>query len=172
MNILNVIYSVQLGLGYTPNIVCFISAILYMSYYILDCLDGKQARRLKVGSSLGYIMDHNLDSFSLVLMTLSSINIMQVDHPYYSLLVYLFTSVPFFLANWEEYETDMMDLPAINGIDEGAFLMTGLFLITSFIGGDYWKQKINLFGNGELYTLNHSMSFIVLSITLLYCLIK
>lgn len=172
MNLLNLLFSNQLGLGYTPNIVCLLSGILYLLYYILDCLDGKQARRLKVGSPLGYIMDHNLDSFSLIMITLSAINIMQIDVPKYSLLVYLFTTVPFFLANWEEYITGMMDLPAINGIDEGAFLISGLFIFTYFKGQDFWTQEFNIFSSKDKYMLNHTTVLIVLVFSITYCLIK
>lgn len=142
MNIITTYYSGLSQSNHLPNWVPFIAGVLYLAYHILDCCDGKQARRLKVGSPLGFFMDHNLDSFSLILITISSINIMKVDNLLISLVVYLMTTFSFFFATWEEFHTGVMDLPAFNGVDEGAFTMAGLFFFTSFVGTSFWTNTI------------------------------
>lgn len=160
MNVITTYYSGLSSSEDLPSWVPFIAGVLYLSYHILDCCDGKQARRLKAGSPLGFIMDHNLDSFSLILITISSINIIKVDSLIFSLLVYYMTTFSFFFATWEEYHTEVMDLPAFNGVDEGAFLMSGLFFFTSFVGTSFWSQII--FG----YKLNNILasSFLILCV--------
>jgi ethanolaminephosphotransferase len=138
--------------------------ILYFTYYFLDCSDGKQARRLGLSSPLGFIMDHNLDSFSLVLLTLTAMNVVQMVTPIEVLITYLMSSIPFFIATWEEYVTGVMEMPSFSGVDEGAVLCSSLFIISGLLGETFWSSK--------LYGIKHNMilitCFTIISIFFMY----
>lgn len=134
-------YSGLDGSGIVPNWACIVTAVMYIIYHLLDCCDGKQARRIKAGSPLGFIMDHNLDSFSLVLLTIAFINIFRWKSPIHIFMTYAVASIPFFIATLEEYHTGIMDLPRINGVDEGMYLLSSLFLFTGYVGSMFWEEN-------------------------------
>lgn len=113
-----------------------------MTYYFLDCSDGKQARRLGLSSPLGFIMDHNLDSFSLVLLTLTATNIIQMTTPVEVMLTYLIISIPFFITTWEEYVTGVMEMPSFSGVDEGAVVTSSLFFISGLLEEGFWSKSV------------------------------
>ena len=169
MNLLTIYYSGLDGKEYIPNHIIFICGILYLTYHFLDICDGKQARKLKAGSPLGYIMDHNLDSFSTVLIMISAMNILRVTDIRFAVVCYLMTSIPFFIATWEEYQTGVMNLPCFNGVDEGAFINSGLFIFTSIVGPKFWENKIE-FLNGVQY--NYALLVGVLVICIIFTLIS
>lgn len=144
LNSLILFYSSTNGTENLPNSIIVLCGLLYLSYHILDCCDGKQARRLKKGSPLGYFMDHNLDSFTTVLLLISSMSIFRFTNNFHRLIVYSSGTIPFFLATIEEYHTGIMNLPSINGVDEGAFIGAGFFIFTGIVGGEFWERKVIL----------------------------
>ena len=150
MNLLTLYYSGLDGKEYIPNHIIFIYGILYITYHFLDICDEKQARKLKAGSPLGYIMDHNLDSFSTVVIMISDMNILRITDIRFAVILYLMTSIPFFISTWEEYQIVIMNLPCFNGVDEGAFISSGLFIFTSIVCPKFWENTIE-FLNGVQY---------------------
>lgn len=170
LNLLTLYFNGFDSTGTIPDSIILICGCLYMSYHILDCCDGKQARRLKKGSPLGYIMDHNLDSFSTVLLSISSTSIVRLNNPIFKLVIFCVCTITFFIATWEEYQTGAMNLPSINGVDEGAFFMTGLFLFTGFVGSSFWENRISDFPIKSLngYHYNEAFTIIVLVICIIF----
>lgn len=57
--------------GDVPRWVPLFSAFAVVSYTILDCLDGKQARRTGTSSPLGQLFDHGCDALSVNLLLAS-----------------------------------------------------------------------------------------------------
>ncbi len=55
-------------------------------------------------------------------------------------------AIPFFLCTLEEYFLDSLDLPCINGVNEGVLLVAGTFVFTAIVGQDFWLTNIH--GNG------------------------
>ncbi len=96
-------------------------------------------------------MDHNLDSFSLVLLTLSATNIIRMITPIEVLLTYLMISLPFFLATWEEYVTGVMEMPSFSGVDEGAVLCSTLFIVSGLLGEGFWSTLIFGYKKNKMY---------------------
>jgi len=55
--------------------------------------------------------------------------------------------VPFYLNNWEQYVTGEMNLPIINGINEGTYIIFFLECLVGFIGQDFLvKNKYEILG--------------------------
>jgi ethanolaminephosphotransferase len=59
-------------------------------------------------------------------------------------------ALPFYLNTWEEYYTGELNLPVLNGVNEGAIIAAFFMHLTGFLGRDFWFYK--LFG---LIQLNH-----------------
>lgn len=53
-----------------PDWFCYMVAACYLTYRILDEMDGKQARRTGNSSPLGLLFDHGCDSMTASLFTL------------------------------------------------------------------------------------------------------
>lgn len=138
-------YSGPTGNGDIPGIVCILSGVLFYSYHILDLCDGKQARRTKNSSPLGMLVDHGCDTLSTFLLTTSFCCIVKLEGTYFLLLTWYIISFPFFLALWEENITGRLDLPIINGANEGNLIASVLMIVTAFIGQDKWLVKHSFF---------------------------
>jgi ethanolaminephosphotransferase len=54
--------------GSLPSWVLIFMAVLYMTYYFLDQLDGKHARNTGQSSPLGLLMDHGCDAVTTFLV--------------------------------------------------------------------------------------------------------
>lgn len=145
-----------------PSWACFACASLYFIYYFLDVSDGKQARKLNKSSPLGFIMDHNLDSVSIVLITITAANIIQMKTPIEVVALYLMCTVPFYIATWEEYVTGIMELPMISGVDEGCFVTNTIFIFTGLVGANFWNNA---------YIFDIQLKLILLSIFIGICVV-
>lgn len=87
-------------------------------------------------------MDHNLDSLSLIFITLTAANIIQMRTPVEVVAIYLMCTIPFYLATWEEYVTGIMELPFISGVDEGCFVTNSVFIFTGLVGASFWVDTV------------------------------
>ena len=79
INILCNIYGGLDGKGIIPGWVCVFSALLYITYHLLDLMDGKHARNTKNSSPLGLLMDHGCDAITTFLFLMSFGNIIQLS---------------------------------------------------------------------------------------------
>lgn len=151
------------GKGDIPGFIIILSSFLYMTYYFLDNIDGKQARRTQSSSPLGLLMDHGCDALTTFLFSMSIGSILKLEGPFWYSIIWLMTSITFFFATWEEYQTDTMDLPLINGVDEGAFLAFFVMMMTGFLGQGFWLSTIGMFG--QQVQINHIVvtTFLLLS---------
>ena len=83
---------------------------------MLDGIDGKQARRTGTSSPLGELVDHGVDSWTVMLQTVAAASIFGRGHPYgisSNTLFFLlfFTSIQFINSHWEKYNTGILFLP-------------------------------------------------------------
>lgn len=137
------VFSGSDGKGHIPGIILLICGIFNYTYYTLDNCDGKQARRTKNSTPLGMLVDHNLDSLTTVLLTIAMVSVMGVaDSPWGYLLIFYVGMVPFFLCTWEELHVGSLNLPCINGADEGNHIFSLVMIFTAFVGQDFWKTSI------------------------------
>jgi phosphatidylglycerophosphate synthase len=138
---------------------CYIYGAFYIIYHLLDNCDGKQARNLKLSSPLGFFMDHNLDSFSLICMTITGMNVLHFETPLQHLMLYISTSLPFYSCTWEEYTTGHLEIPYLSGVDEGAYLCAGLFIFTGYVGQDFLNSIYFLGVSNKLLVITLACSF-------------
>lgn len=141
------------------------TGVLYFSYHIFDILDGKHARRTGMSSSLGLLMDHGVDALVTFLFTMSLGSVIKLSGPIWYVLLWLMVSVTFFFNTWEEYETDVLDFPIINGVSEGTLFAVATCISTAFLGQDFWLQTYDFYG---LYKYNQLMVLGAFSISLLF----
>lgn len=105
-------------------------------YYIknLDNIDGKQARKTNNSSPLGLLFDHGCDSLILMFQGISLAIALQFGNSFYSVMVYLIGTFPFYFTTLEEYYTNQINLPLINGPNEGCLLIASFFIFTGVFG--------------------------------------
>jgi len=124
-----------------PSWLYFAGAISLFVYQTLDAVDGKQARRIGASSPLGQLMDHGCDC----LCSLSHHSqVMVVLLPGPSLLPMLvMTSLMtgFYLAQWEEYFTGVLNTSAGPfGVTELQKTVMALLLLAGSLGGDALEE--------------------------------
>ena len=120
---------------------CLLLAFGYFSYVvlllplqILDCVDGKHARRTKNSSPLGLLFDHGADACNTVLIVMSLAALFQAGNGWPLHLLFVPVISGFFFATLEEYYTGKLDLPSINAVSDGAVLILVIHLISAFAG--------------------------------------
>ncbi len=104
----------------------------------MDALDGKQARRTKNSTPLGQLFDHGCDAVSMCCFAMlgGSITRTGADSPFF--LAFFFSSlIAFYLAQWEEYWTGVIDLGEV-GVTEGQLLGLLLYVVAIFVGTDIY----------------------------------
>ncbi|XP_075232166.1 ethanolaminephosphotransferase 1-like [Lycorma delicatula] len=136
-----------------PRWVYLATAISIFVAYTLDGIDGKQARRTSTSGPLGELFDHGLDSWTAVLIPVCLYSVFgRTDFSvppirYYYICWNVFLT--FYLSHWEKYNTGVLYLPW--GYDLSMLGTTGVFLITFFLGHEWWKFNVyNNFSTGHL----------------------
>ncbi|KAF5225257.1 hypothetical protein ECC02_001804 [Trypanosoma cruzi] len=121
-----------------PSFVFILCALSLMAYTFLDNLDGHQARRTRMASPLGLIIDHGCDSFNSIILSLS-ISASTLAGPTWKTWTFLLCMMTgFFMNTWEEYYLGELLLPLINGANEGVMAAVGVYLFTAWMGGPQW----------------------------------
>ena len=140
-------YYTKLKGGEIPSWACFFSAFCYLIYQILDNIDGKQARRTNSSSPLGLLVDHGTDSCTTFFITCGLGSILALNTIQQFILLWIMIIVPFYLNNWEQYVTGEMNLPFINGINEGTYIIFFLECLVGFKGQNFLTDiKYEFFG--------------------------
>jgi hypothetical protein len=106
---------------------------------------------------LGLLVDHGTDACTTFFITCGLGSILALETIYQYILLWIMIIVPFYLNNWEEYVTGIMNLPFINGINEGTFIIVFLECLVGSIGHDFLIRKIYIFF-GEYIQFNTFMS--------------
>ena len=66
-------------------------------------------------------------------------------------MLWLVAALPFFFSTLEEYYTDCLYLPPINGVNEGGLFAVLTMVFTGFVGNDFWANSVILFGEEFIY---------------------
>jgi len=146
--------------GSVPAWMCFLAAIGQFLYIIFDNADGKQARKTGTSSPLGLLFDHGCDAVNTFVAGATLLTVVQFGNTLNAMIAYLIVIAPFYMATWEEYYTDHLTLPIINGPNEGITGVISLFIISGVFGNDIWIQK--MFG----YQVNEFALFIFVLMSL------
>lgn len=85
------------------------------------------------------LFDHQTDSLVLIIQSLNLAQVMQLGTDSIATpLVFITASIPFFTTTLEEYYTNVLYLPCINGAAEGCFMVSLVFIFTGCVGNDWW----------------------------------
>lgn len=117
-------------------------SFLYMTWLILDNIDGKQARRTRTSSPLGLLFDHQVDALNVTITTTYFANLLMAPH--HALTYWFIGALPFYFTTWEETYTGSMQFPFISAASDGCLffgILTFLFywmLPETFIHNSLW----------------------------------
>jgi ethanolaminephosphotransferase len=161
---LTLIFNPDLGPN-GPTWLHFLSGINIFLYQTLDNMDGKQARRTGSSSALGMVFDHGCDSLNASLSAPVIASVLGLGWTVPGIFFCLLSGfVPFYIATWESYYTDRMDIPVINGPTEGLLIASSMCFLSFVHGPAWWHQtsvqvpvtyfpSLNTLGDGVDYFL-------------------
>jgi ethanolaminephosphotransferase len=129
--------------GDVPSWLCILAGVGQITYMIFDNADGKQARKTKASSPLGLLFDHGCDAMNTFISGLSLFTVLQFGNSSGALIGYVITFGSFFLATWEEYYTESLDLPIFNGANEGLVGVASFFIISGIFGTQIWTIEVH-----------------------------
>jgi ethanolaminephosphotransferase len=128
--------------GPIPSWICFTAAGCNVLYMVLDNADGKQARKTGTSSPLGQLFDHNCDAKNTFLVGINLFAAVQFGNGIYSIIGYIVAFYVFFMAIWEEYWVESLNLPWFNGPNEGLMGLNILFVVTGIMGTEFWTRQL------------------------------
>lgn len=123
---------------------CYIlAAVCLLAYQTLDGVDGKQARRTGSSSPLGQLFDHGCDALSLgCVLVLSMCAVFSGVTPL-TLVGANGMSLMFFVAQWEEYHTGVLNVSnGYFGISEGQLILAAVLVAAPWTGPGYWHESL------------------------------
>ena len=149
--------------GPVSSMTAYMMGLCYLCYVLSDNCDGKQARRTGSTSPLGMLLDHGLDSLTVVLNTFILGRIVQIgDSPLIGVIAMTVSTMPFYYAMLEQYYTGTFILPVVNGVDDGSVgyiiccILCGLY-VPDFWLTEYGRPELGIpklrLGHWLLYTL-------------------
>lgn len=119
------------------------------AYQTLDALDGKQARRLGIGSPLGEMVDHGCDAVSATIVQFGiscCVCIPRSDGSHFLLSPYMQSTLCssmvvmcFYLAMWDQQRTGQFVMGAINGPTEGLLVSASIFLLRGLVPSEVFS---------------------------------
>ncbi|PIA57511.1 hypothetical protein AQUCO_00600317v1 [Aquilegia coerulea] len=139
--------SALLGYIYSPHLdsppprwVHVAHGLLLFLYQTFDAVDGKQARRTNSSSPLGELFDHGCDALACALEALAFGSTAMCGGDVF--WFWVISAVPFYGATWENYFTNTLTLPVLNGPTEGLMLIYMSHLFTAIVGAEWWSQHL------------------------------
>ena len=130
----------QTSSTHAPAWVWLWSAIAIFMYQTFDALDGKQARRIKAGSSVGEIVDHSADAVTTIFVQYLLTSAIFRDETARGFTLSMMVFAGFFVSHWEHYVTHLFYLGYVNAPTEGLLMSAGLFGLTGFFGPQLWAD--------------------------------
>lgn len=115
-------------------------------------------------------MDHGCDALTTFLFTMSLGSTLKLEGAFWLSIIWFMASINFFYATWEEYQTDVFDLPYFNGVDEGAYIAFGFMIFTGIVGQEFWLNKAII--NNTLFLYNELVVGSAFLISLLFSLVN
>lgn len=111
-----------------PDWTVLLSGYCLIAYYTFDCMDGKQARRTGTSSPLGQLFDHGVDCICNLCFVSSIFGLVMMSSQW-ALLIQCSLQFTFYMAQWEEYHTGILQHSVGNvGVTETNYGL-GLFTI-------------------------------------------
>ncbi len=112
-------------------------------YTLLDCLDGKQARRTGTSSPLGQLFDHGCDALSVNMLLANIACSLSIGCSWAHALGNLGVMFTWVLAQWEEYHTGLMLYGnSFYGVLECNYTLASVHLVTLALGPEFWRTPL------------------------------
>lgn len=128
-----------------PRWVYLLCAVSIFWYQTMDALDGKQARRTGTSSPLGELFDHGCDAMSTTLIGLTLACTLRLGSGWFFFAVTLSSYCVFFMAQWEEFQTGVMELGYMN-VTEIQLLICGFYAACYVWGSEFWVGEVTILG--------------------------
>ncbi|KFD58119.1 hypothetical protein M513_00882 [Trichuris suis] len=139
------------GTNWPSRWVWLLLSVSTVTYFFLDGMDGKQARRVDYSGPAGELLDHGLDSLMTILEPIALITVFNKDK--YSipihrhLLLCFMIQLTFLLAHWERKVTSIFYMPW--STDLSHYVLTLLYFFFFLVGSPkvlklYLIRRINL----------------------------
>ncbi|RSH90063.1 hypothetical protein EHS25_001396 [Saitozyma podzolica] len=127
-----------------PRAVYISWAIGLFAYQSMDAIDGKQARRLGMGSALGEMFDHGCDAINTTLEVILCSHALGLGRSWWTVASQVATLCNFYASTWEEYHTGTLYLSAFSGPVEGILMICCIYLVTALhpMGPAFWAQPL------------------------------
>ncbi|EGR30174.1 hypothetical protein IMG5_139110 [Ichthyophthirius multifiliis] len=152
-----------------PKWLIIFTGIMHLVYMNFDNMDGKQARKTGNSSPLGLLIDHGCDALIVTIQGMSLSACVGFGNSYLMYSLNLCGSVPFFITTLDEYYTDIMYLPLINGAAEGCFSIGVVYLFTAYMGNEYWlKDSIWGLKNNSITVIGFYAASVFATLNILY----
>lgn len=135
--LLSYIYSPHLN-SVPPRWLHFVHGLLLFLYQTFDAVDGKQARRTNSSSPLGELFDHGCDALACAFESLAFGSTAMCGRS--TFWYWVIAAGPFYGATWENYFTNTLTLPVVNGPTEGLMLIYLGHFFTAIVGAEWWAQ--------------------------------
>ena len=133
---------------------CLFQAVAHILYYVLDNLDGKQARRTGTSTAYGMLLDHGCDVFTNIIVAFNMSHLLILgSNNFISFLFFSGLFLGFFSLTYQEYIFGELLLPEINGANEGNLLIVIFSLVGFFFGCGIYRNKFLFFRLGQWITI-------------------
>ena len=126
--------------------------VCFITYRILDELDGKQARHTGNSSVLGMLVDHGCDSVIVASYTVTLVKIFMLGASWESLLVMQLAMGVFLFQIFEEHYCGYFYLAKINPASDSTWPVSALCILTAIKGNLWWATPITIFGFQTTYS--------------------
>ncbi|KAK8812176.1 hypothetical protein WA158_007410 [Blastocystis sp. Blastoise] len=130
--------------GSAPSWVYIWSSIANTLYMVLDCLDGKQARRLHASSPLGQMFDHGCDSLNLNFILFLNLSTCGLGQSFLAPLMFSFCMTLFAAAQLCEYYSGILHCgSSILGVTELLIYVSALYMYVGIFGRSIIDYPVN-----------------------------
>eukprot|EP00117_Sycon_ciliatum_P038277 scpid44738/ scgid28478/ Choline/ethanolaminephosphotransferase 1 len=120
-------------------------SVCCLAYQLLDCIDGKQARRTGNSSPLGEFLDHGIDAFATIILPLSAASCALLGEvPLMHAMAPVAAISLFFMAHWHSYVAGTMHVNSMVDVEEARTYFTMLFILNGLhpMGRGFFLQEI------------------------------
>lgn len=97
--------------GDAPPWLLLVGGVCVLFYQTMDAMDGKQARRTQSSSPLGQLVDHGCDCLCMLSHNVQAVAVFH-GRPLFVFLLLTVTQLVFFVAQFEEYHTGVLNTSA------------------------------------------------------------
>jgi len=111
----------------------------FLTYRLLDELDGKQARATANTSPLGMMVDHGCDSIMCMFLCITLVKVFMLGASSFSLFIIQCGTGVFLFMIFEEHYRGFIEFGKISPASDSVWIAVILFVFTGFTGAAWWK---------------------------------